>query len=155
MNVRGTEPSIKLKISPSTENSGKMDLDEETPLLIRVAPIADDPGDQVLESRGSLKRKFYGVATAVGSSIAFATYNTYVKRFEQDMVDVLILRSMFEFFVFGGLAIYNGHRFWPDKSECESLFAYKLKCFLLFFQVSNCWIRNKQPSLNSGHFMDV
>merc|ERR1711983_38293 len=114
--------------------SVKMDLDEETPLLIRAAPNDDDPGDQVPESRGSMKRKFYGVATAVGSSIAFATYNTYVKRFEQEMVDVLILRSMFEFFVFGGLAIYNGHRFWPDKSECESLFAYKLKCFLLFFQ---------------------
>ena len=53
-----------------------------------------------------------------------------------DVVDVLLIRSMFEICVFGSFAKWKGHKFWPDKSLCDTPKMYYLKCFLLVFQVS-------------------
>ena len=110
-----------------------MDFVEETSPLLRANNYDEEKAKEV-----STKKKFkiLGGLAAITSSLAFAIYNTLVKRYNQDVVDVLLFRSMFEIFVFGGFAKLQGHKFWPDKSQCDTSKIYYLKCFLLVFQVS-------------------
>ena len=111
-----------------------MDFAEETSPL-----LGANNYDEEKAKEASTKKKFQilGCLAAITSSLAFAIYNTLLKRYNQDVVDVLLIRSMFEICVFGGFAKWKGHKFWPDKSQCDTSKIYYRKCFLLVFQVSN------------------
>ena len=110
-------------------------MEETSPLLGRSNYDAEK-AKEVLPINKKKKYQILGGLAAITSSLAFAIYNTLVKRYHQDVVDVLLIRSMFEICVFGSFAKWKGHKFWPDKSLCDTPKMYYLKCFLLVFQVS-------------------
>merc|ERR1719400_2900945 len=108
-------------------------MEETSPLLGRSNYDAEK-AKEVLPINKKKKYQILGGLAAITSSLAFAIYNTLVKRYHQDVVDVLLIRSMFEICVFGSFAKWKGHKFWPDKSLCDTPKMYYLKCFLLVFQ---------------------
>ena len=120
-----------------------MDFVDETSPLLRANNYDEEKAKEVSSNSFSKKNlQILGGLAAIISSLSFAIYAILLKRYHQDVVDVLLIRSMFEICVFGGFAKWRGHTFWPDKSQCDTPKTFYLKCFLLVFQVSNIFFQS-------------
>ena len=88
------------------------------------------------DSRPStIKRKILGGFLALMSNIAFVWYNYYIKKFKQDVSDVLLVRSMVTILIFGSISWVYKENLLPNIEQCESKKQYWIKVGLLIFQV--------------------
>ena len=104
-------------------------MDEETPLINQnIEPQRD--------SRNTIKYKIIGGCLALTACFTFTWIAFFVKSFNQDVTDVLFIRSALQSILFACVLKYYKIPFWLEASDYESKKIYWLNCFLVLFQVS-------------------
>ena len=96
------------------------------------SPLIENPPDL---RPSTIKRQILGGFLALMSNIAFVWYNYYIKKFKQDVSDVLLVRSIVTILIFGSISFVCKENFLPNIEQCESKKQYWIKCGLLIFQV--------------------
>lgn len=101
----------------------------ETLLLL---PVNSEFQQRISENR----TKIVGGLLAVLCSLGFSGSNFFVKTHHLDFIDFLLIRSFIQFLVFGIVSKFkNGGKFYPKRSEHETLRSYLMEVSLLIIQV--------------------
>ena len=99
-------------------------------------PLLENEG-QNSSSRSSRVRKWaLGSFMALMASFTYTWYNYFIKTFQQQASDVLLVKATSSLVIFGSLVLYQKPDVWPRIERCESVRQYWLQGFLLIFQVS-------------------
>ena len=105
---------------------------ESTPLLENGGQNSDQP------SRSARVRKWaLGSFMALLASFTYTWYNYFIKTFQQQASDVLLVKATSSLVIFGSLVLFQKQDVWPRIERCESVRQYWLQGFLLIFQVRN------------------
>ena len=107
---------------------------ESTPLLENGGQ--NSSSDQ--PSRSARVRKWaLGSFMALLASFTYTWYNYFIKTFQQQASDVLLVKATSSLVIFGSLVLFQKQDVWPRIERCESVRQYWLQGFLLIFQVRN------------------
>ena len=107
---------------------------ESTPLLENGGQ--NSSSDQ--PSRSARVRKWaLGSFMAILASFTYTWYNYFIKTFQQQASDVLLVKATSSLVIFGSLVLFQKQDVWPQIERCESVRQYWLQGFLLIFQVRN------------------
>ena len=105
---------------------------ESTPLLENGGQ--NSSSDQ--PSRSARVRKWaLGSFMAILASFTYTWYNYFIKTFQQQASDVLLVKATSSLVIFGSLVLFQKQDVWPRIERCESVRQYWLQGFLLIFQV--------------------
>ena len=105
---------------------------ESTPLLENEGQ--NSSSDQ--PSRSARVRKWaLGSFMALLASFTYTWYNYFIKTFQQQASDVLLVKATSSLVIFGSLVLFQKQDVWPRIERCESVRQYWLQGFLLIFQV--------------------
>ena len=74
---------------------------------------------------------------AILASFTYTWYNYFIKTFQQQASDVLLVKATSSLVIFGSLVLFQKQDVWPQIERCESVRQYWLQGFLLIFQVRN------------------
>ena len=88
-------------------------MDEETPLL-------DQNIEPQRDSRNTIKYKIIGGCLALTACFTFTWIAFFVKSFNQDVTDVLFIRSALQSILFACVLKYYKIPFWLEASDYES-----------------------------------
>merc|ERR1712012_791021 len=105
---------------------------ESTPLLENEGQ--NSSSDQQPSRSVRVRKWALGSFMALLASFTYTRYNYFIKTFQQQASDVLLVKATSSLVIFGSLVLFQKQDVWPRIERCESVRQYWLQGFLLIFQ---------------------